>query len=70
VAERQVNMIVRRGNRVMERLPAVVDTRDVDAMQAQLEGWLSANRWNKRHWPDFEAEFRGEGKPVTVRVVA
>lgn len=70
MAKRHAEMIVRRGGRQEDRMPVVVDTRDVTDMQTELVNWLTANRWPERHWPGFTAEFHtGEGRPITVRAV-
>jgi hypothetical protein len=70
VAKRHVEMIVRRNGRQEDRVPAVVDVRDVSDMQTELVNWLIVNRWPERHWASFTADFHtGEGRPVTVHAV-
>lgn len=68
MAKRHVEVVVRRNGRQEDRQPAVLDVHDVEAMQTWLADWLEANHWPRRHWPDFVAEVRGDGKPVQVWV--
>lgn len=69
MAKRHVEMIVRRNGRQEDRVPVVVDVRDVTDMQTELVNWLESRHWRRQHWPGFTAEFHGDGRPVEVRAV-
>jgi hypothetical protein len=70
VAKRHAEMIVRRNGRNEDRMPVVVDVRDVTDMQTELVNWLTVHHWPERHWADFTGEFHtGEGRPVVVHAV-
>jgi hypothetical protein len=60
-------MVVRHGSREEDRIRTVADTSDIPALERMLGDWLASHGWSRSRWYEFRADFRSDGKPVTVR---
>jgi hypothetical protein len=60
-------MVVRHGSREEDRIRTVADTSDIPALERMLGDWLRKESWSRSRWDEFRADFKSDGKTVTVR---
>jgi hypothetical protein len=69
--KKDLELEIRRGSQRQDVIDAYADPSDSGAMRDYLTGWLSANKWGRGLWSEFELvarEPRGWKKLAKVRV--
>lgn len=69
MAARALDLEVLRKGRPADSFSAHGDPEDMQWMQKRLAGWLTAGKWSKPLWADFEMTARDKGKSKVLAKV-